>query len=184
MHGKEVNTMPTAAKAAIIDELADQLGRAKLTIIADYRGLKVSDLQGLRRTLTPVGAEVRVAKNTLTTLAATKAGIDGMEALLEGPTALVLAYQDPVQASKIISDFVRTSRVLTVRGGVLDSRVVSAPEVDTIATLPSREELLAKLLGMLASPMARAAGVLSGPVRSLPYLLNARADQLGGEQAA
>ena len=68
--GKEVITMPTAAKAAIIDELADQLSRAKLTIVADYRGLKVGDLQGLRRTLTPVGAEFRVAKNTLTTIAA------------------------------------------------------------------------------------------------------------------
>ncbi len=174
--------MPTPQKAATIDELTDQLGRAQLTIVADYRGLKVADLQGLRGTLRPAGAEFRVAKNTLTTIAAGRAGIEGMESLLEGPTALVLAFDDPVQTSKVVADFVRTSRVLTVRGGVMNNRLVTAPDVEAIATLPSREELLARLLGMLASPMARVAGVLSGPVRSLPYLLNARADQLGGGQ--
>ena len=175
--------MPTPQKAATIDELTDRLTRAKLTIVADYRGLSVGDLQGLRGNLRPLGAEFRVAKNTLTTIAAGQAGIEGMESLLEGPTALVLAFDDPVQTSKVVTDFVRTSRVLTVRGGVMNNRLVSAPDVEAIATLPSREELLARLLGMLASPMARVAGVLGGPFRSLPYLLNARADQLGGGQA-
>ena len=174
--------MPTPQKAATIDELTDQLGRAQLTIVADYRGLKVADLQGLRGNLRPAGAEFRVAKNTLTTIAAGRAGIEGLESLLAGPTALVLAYDDPVQASKIVSDFARTSRILTVRGGVLNNRLVSAPDVEAIATLPSREELLARLLGMLASPMARLAGVLGGPSRSVAYLVNARAEQMGGGQ--
>ena len=174
--------MPTAQKAATIDELTDRLARAQLTIVADYRGLGVGDLQGLRGTLRPLNAEFRVAKNTLTSIAAGRTGIEGMEGLLEGPTALVLAYDDPVQTSKVVSDFARTSRILTVRGGVMNNRLVSAPDIDAIATLPSREELLARLVGMFASPMARVVGVLSGPVRSLPYVLNARADQLGGSQ--
>ena len=172
--------MPTPQKAATIDELTDRLTRAKLTIVADYRGLKVADLQGLRGNLRPAGAEFRIAKNTLTTIAARRAGIAGLESLLEGPTALVLAYDDPVQTSKIVSDFARTSRILTVRGGVMANRMVSAPDVEAIATLPSREELLARLLGMVASPMARLAGVLGGPGRSVAYLLNARAEHLGG----
>ena len=174
--------MPTAQKAATINELTDRLSRAQLTIVADYRGLGVGDLQGLRGSLRPIGAEFRVAKNTLTSIAAGRAGIEGMEGLLEGPTALVLAYDDPVQTSKVVTDFVRTSRVLTVRGGVMNNQLVSAPDIDAIATLPSREELLARVVGMLAAPMARLVGVLGGPVRSLPYVLNARVDQLGGGQ--
>ncbi len=115
--------MPTAEKAEMIDDLTDRLTRAQLTIIADYRGLRVGDLQGLRGNLRPLGAEFRVAKNTLTSIAAERAGIDGVAPMLEGPTALVLAYDDPVATSKVISDFVRTSRVLTLRGGVMNHRL-------------------------------------------------------------
>ena len=176
--------MPTPQKAATIDLLTDQLSRAQLTIVTDYRGLGVSDLQGLRRSLRPIGAECRVAKNTLTRFAAERAGIAGMEPLLEGPTALVLAYDDPVQASKIVTDFVRTSRIMTVRGGIMGQRMVSAPDITELATMPSREELLGKLLGMLVSPMTRTVGVLSGPVRSLPYVLQARVNELGGDAEA
>jgi large subunit ribosomal protein L10 len=93
----------------------------------------------------------------------------------------VLGYDDVVQTAKAVSDFVRTSRVLTVRGAVMEGRLVSPSDVEAIATLPSREELQAKLLGMLVSPMARTVGVLSGPSRSLAYLLNARREQLGGD---
>ena len=176
--------MPTPRKATTIDELSVQLSRSKLTIITDYRGLPVSALQGFRTNLRPGGAELRVAKNTLTAIAARNAGVEGLDELLAGPTAIVLAYDDPVQTAKAVADFVRTSRVLVVRGGVMDGRVVSPADVDAIATLPSKEELQAKLLGMLMSPMARTLGVLSGPSRSLAYLLNARGEQLGGDQEA
>lgn len=176
--------MPTAQKVATVNELSDQLSRAQLTIVTDYRGLRVSDVQGLRSNLRPIDAEFRIAKNTLTTIAAERAGLTDLAGLLAGPTALVLAYGDPVQASKVVTDFVRTSRVLTVRGGIMNYQLVSAPDIDAIATLPSREELLAKLVGMLASPMSRLVGVLNGPARSIPYLLNARAAQLGETPAA
>jgi len=172
--------MPTPQKAATIKELADHLSRAQLMIVTDYRGLKVTDLEGLRSNLRPAGAQFRIAKNTLTTIAADQVGIDGLAGLLAGPTGLVFAYDDPVQASKVVTDFVRTSRILTVRGGVLNNRLLAPAEIDELATLPSREELQAKLLGMFVSPLARTLGVLSGPSRSLAYLLNARAEQLGG----
>jgi len=174
--------MPTAQKAATIDELSDQLSRAKLTIVADYRGLGVADLQGLRGNLRPTGAEFRIAKNTLTSIAAERAGIDGMTPMLEGPTALVLAFDDPVATSKVITDFVRTSRILTVRGGVMNNRPLTGQDVEAISTLPPREELLGRLVGMLASPMARTLGVLGGPARSMAYLLNARTQQMGGDE--
>jgi len=169
--------MPKPEKEETIDELSDQLAKAALVIVTDYRGLKVADLQTLRGNLRPTGAEFRVAKNTLTRIAAEKAGVTGLDSLLEGPSALVFAYTDPVQSAKAISDFVRSSRILAIKGGVMGERAVSAADVEAIATLPSREELLARLLGMLVSPMSRAMGVLTGPSRSMVYVLNARADQ-------
>lgn len=172
--------MPNAEKAQAISELTDQLSRAQLTIVTDYRGLTVTDLQGLRGTLRPLNAQVRVAKNTLTNIAANSVGIDVLQPILEGPTALVFAYGDVVGVSKAVGDFVRTSRVLSVKGGVMGNRLLTAPDIEAIATLPSREELQGKLVGLLASPLSRTVGVLSGPPRSLAYLVQAQIDKLGG----
>jgi large subunit ribosomal protein L10 len=176
--------MPTAQKAKKIDALSEQLSKAQLTIVADYRGLTVGDLQTLRGNLRPFGAEFHIAKNTLARIAATNAGIEGLDPILEGPTAIVLAYDDIVGPSKAISDFARTSRILSVKGGVMNQKFIPAADVEAVASLPSREVLLAKLLGMLQSPMARTAGVLSGPSRSIAYLLQARVNQLGGDAVA
>jgi large subunit ribosomal protein L10 len=176
--------MPTAQKAKKIDALSEQLSKAQLTIVADYRGLTVGDLQTLRGNLRPFGAEFHIAKNTLARIAATNAGIEGLDPILEGPTAIVLAYDDIVGPSKAISDFARTSRILSVKGGVMNQKFIAAADVEAVASLPSREVLLAKLLGMLQSPMARTVGVLSGPSRSIAYLLQARVNQLGGETVA
>src|SRR5687768_4562003 len=122
--------MPNAEKARTIDELTDQLSRAQMTIVADYRGLKVTDLQGLRGTLRPLNAQVRVAKNTLTNIAAGRAGIDVLQPILEGPTALVFAYGDIVSVSKSVGDFARASRIMTVRGGVMNNRLLMPPDVE------------------------------------------------------
>jgi len=170
--------VPTALKAATIEQLTDQLGRAQLAIVTDYRGLGVTDLQAFRGTLRPLDAEFRIAKNTLTLIAANRAGIDALEPVLAGPTALVLAYGDIVSVSKAVSDFARTSRILTVRGAVMNNRLLSPEDVDAIGALPSRDELIGRLVGLLASPMARTVGVLSGPSRSFAYLLSARANQM------
>lgn len=168
--------MPTRQKANTIDVISEQLSRALLVIVTDYRGLKVADLQSFRGNLRPSGAEFHVAKNTLTKIAANNAGVNGLDSMLEGPSGLVFAFEDPVQTAKAVSDFVRTSRILSVKGGVMGDRAVSAADVDAIATLPSREELQAKLLGMMISPMSRTLSVLAGPSRSMVYLLNARAE--------
>jgi len=175
--------MPTAVKAAQIEDLVERLGRSQFTIIADYRGLSVDALQGFRARLKPLDAEFKVAKNTLTRIAAEQVGIEGLEAQLEGPTAILFAYGDIVAPAKAISDFARSSRILTVRAGVLNNQVVTPADVEAISSLPPREELLGKLVGLLASPMTRTVGVLSGPARSVVYLGNARVEQLGGVAA-
>lgn len=174
--------MPTPQKATAIDALTESLQRAQLAVLTDYRGLKVSDLQALRATLKPMGAEFHVAKNTLTRIASERAGIEGLAPMLEGPLALLLAYDDIVGASKAITDFARTSRILTVKGGVLNNRLVTASDIEALGSMPSREVLIGKLLGLMISPMARTVGVLSGPSRSLAYVVQARIDQLGGSE--
>ena len=176
--------MPTAQKATEIDELTDRLSRAQLTIITDYRGLSVTALQDFRSRVRPMDAEFRVAKNTLTRIAAERVGIEGLETQLEGPTAILFAYGDVVAPAKAVSDFARTSRILQVRAGVMNNQVLNASDVEAISSLPPREELLGKLVGLLASPMARTVGVLSGPSRSVVYLANARVEQLGGPAEA
>jgi large subunit ribosomal protein L10 len=175
--------MPTPQKAAQIEDLADRLSRSQLTIIADYRGLSVGALQEFRARIQPMEAEFRVAKNTLTRIAAQQVGIEGLEPQLEGPTAILFAYGDVVAPAKAVSDFARTSRILQVRAGVMNNQVLTPADVEAISSLPPREELLGKLVGLLASPMTRTVGVLSGPARSLVYLSNARVEQLGGETA-
>jgi large subunit ribosomal protein L10 len=177
--------MPTQVKAQQIDEIADRMQRAQLTVLAEYRGLSVSALQDLRGRLRPVEAEFKVAKNTLTRIAAERVGIEGLETHLEGSTAIMFAYGDVVAPAKAMSDFARTSRILQVKAGVMNNQILSQADVEAISSLPSREELLGRLVGMLASPMARTVGVLSGPSRSVAYLVNARIESLGGveEQA-
>ncbi len=170
--------MPTMRKAQTIKELTVSIGKSQMAIICDYRGLKVTDLQAFRKNLRPHGGEFHVVKNTLTNIAAKANGIDGLDDVLQGPTGVVLVDGDIVQAAKVVNDFARTSRILTVKGGVLGKAVINAAEVEAVATLPSREELYGKLVGLLASPMARTVGVLSGPGRSIAYVLNARAEQL------
>lgn len=174
--------MPTQAKAAQIDDLVERMQRAELTIVADYRGLTVSALQDLRGRLRPVEAEFKVAKNTLTRIAAEKIGIEGLETHLEGPTAIMFAYGDIVAPAKAIGDFARSSRILQVKAGVMNGEVVTPEDIEAISSLPPREELLGKLVGLLASPMSRTVGVLSGPSRSVAYLVNARIESLGGHE--
>jgi large subunit ribosomal protein L10 len=176
--------MPTAQKAREIDALADSFQRAQLVVLANYRGLSVGQLQQLRGNLRETNAEFTVAKNTLTRIAAERVGVEIPAEHLEGPTALMFAYEDVVAPAKALNDFVRSSRVLELKVGVMEGHSLDRSQIEALASLPPREELLAKLVGLLASPMSRVVGVLGGPSRSMAYLLNARAEQLGGGEAA
>jgi large subunit ribosomal protein L10 len=176
--------MPTPKKVATVAELSESLRRAQLTIVTDYRGLKVSDMQSLRSQLRPLNAEVKVAKNTLTRMAARQIHLEALDPALEGPTALVVAYDDPVQPAKVVSDFARTSRILQIRAGLLQGALIRPEEVEALASLPSREVLVGRVIGGLAGPLYGLAGVLSGPIRSFMYVIQARLEQLGGAESA
>ncbi len=173
--------MPTEQKTGTIEELQQRIGETELMIIADYRGLTVTDLQGLRGQLRGVGAEFRVAKNTLTRIAANNRGVTSLDAVLEGPTALVFAGTDLVGASKIINDFVRSSRILKVKGALLQGQAVAASEVESIATLPPKVEIIAALVGALDAPIAGFVQALDFAVSEFTSLLDARVAQLGGD---
>lgn len=176
--------MPTTQKATQIEVLRDSFTRSQLAVIADYRGLSVSQLQTLRGTLRQSGAEFTVAKNTLTRIASDAAGITIPAEFLEGPTAIMFAFDDVVAPTKALTDFVRSSRILTLKVGVMEGQTLNTSQLEALASMPPREELLGKLVNLLASPMTRTAGVLSGPSRSLAYVLNARIEQLGGTAEA
>lgn len=180
--GRRKSALATPQKEAIVSELTDQLSRSMLTIVTDYRGLTVTELQNLRAQLRPHKAEFRVAKNTLTRRAADAIQLEGLEGVLAGPTALVFAYEDVAQPAKVIRDFVRTSRLMQVKAAVLEGEVVAPERFEVIADLPSREELIAKVVGGVAAPLYGLVNVMSGPARSLAYVLQARVNQL--DQAA
>jgi large subunit ribosomal protein L10 len=172
--------MPTPRKEAAVAELTELMDRSNAVIVTDYRGLSVSALTNLRSQLRDANAEYRVTKNTLTTLAARSAGVEGIDAALEGPTALAFALGDPAAPAKVLNDFARTSRILSIKAGVLNKRPISAEDVQSLATLEPREVLIAKVLGGLNSPIASLVGVLNASISSIAYVLQARIDQLGG----
>lgn len=172
--------MPTPKKQQTVAELRAILDRSSLAVIADYRGLKVNDLEDLRSRLRPLNGEARVAKNTLITIAAKQAGKEGLEQYLSGPTVLITANDDPVSVAKAIGDFARVSRILQVRGGIAGQRTVNEAELTTIAALPARDVLLGRVVGQIQAPLYGLVSVLSGTIRKFAYVLQARIDQLGG----
>jgi len=177
--------MPTEKKADTIAELEERIAGAHLMILADYRGLKVTDLQNLRGQLRGVGAEFRVAKNTLTRIAANNKGITSLDATLEGPTALVFAGEDVVGPSKVINDFARISRILKVKGALLQGKTVAADQVEALATLPPKEVLIATIVGSLDAPISNVVFALDFAITEFTSLLDARVAQLeGGAEAA
>jgi len=176
---------PRPEKVAVVDEVREHLREADAAILTEYRGLKVKDLAQLRRSLSPTGTEYRIYKNTLVRFAARDLGLDHLEQLLEGPTAIAFVKGDAAGAAKAIRDFGRTNPALVIKGGVLGTKVMSADEAVALADLPSREVLLARLAGAIAAPMQQFAGLLQALPRNLAYGLKALIDQrvAGGEAA-
>ena len=172
--------VPTPKKQQTVSELREILDRSTLAVIADYRGLKVVDLEDLRARLRSADGEARVAKNTLITLAARQGGKESLEQYLAGPTILITTSGDPVGVAKVIGDFARASRILQVRGGMAGQRTIDEAALARIATLPSREVLLGRVVGQIQAPLYGLVGVLSGTIRTFAYVLQARIDQLGG----
>jgi large subunit ribosomal protein L10 len=150
-------------KRAAVAELTDQFRGSSATVLTEYRGLTVAELKTLRRQLGS-GAAYTVTKNTLAKRAAVEAGIDGLDALFTGPTALAFVSGDPVEAAKSLRDFGRAHPALIIKGGVFEGRTISADEVRKLADLESREVLLAKLAGAMKANLSKAAALFQAPL--------------------
>jgi large subunit ribosomal protein L10 len=167
-------------KEAIITDLTEKFSRSQAIILTDYRGLSVAEISRLRHQLREMTTGYHVVKNRLVKLALAKAGLPVPEDLLQGPTAMAFCYEDVAASAKAVMDFARESRILTIKGGVLSDRVITTKQVSALATLPSVDVLRAQVLAGIQSPMAGLLDVLSGPLRQLVYVLQARAQQLEG----
>jgi large subunit ribosomal protein L10 len=161
-------------KAEQVEVLTEKLRKAKVALLTDYRGLTVTQLQDLRGRLRTGDVEYRVVKNTLARRAAEAAGVPGLQSELEGPVAIAFGYDDLSLPSKPISDFVRTTRLkLDVKGGLVEGRVFTPDQVKQLADLPSRETLIAQLMGTLQSPVSQLVGIMQTPVQQLIGVLDA-----------
>ena len=169
--------MPTEAKQATVAELKDELSRARTTIVADYRGLTVSDIQSVRRNLRGQGITYRVVKNRLAKIAAQEAGTGELNELLVGPSALAMGSGDEVTIARTFLDAIKPFRQVAVRGAVLSGKRVDADAVARLATLPTRDVLLGQLAGGIVAPLSSMASLLAAPLRNLGYALQQVADQ-------
>ena len=167
-------------KERVVAELTERLRTSETLIVADYRGLTNAEIDGLRSKLLEHGARFAVVKNTLTRRAAEAAGADALLALLEGPSAIafVEAEGDPVAVAKALRDAATSTKVLAIRGGVLEGSALSASEVENLATLPPAEVLRAQLVGAIVSPLTTVVALISAPLRDLAGLIDARIEQL------
>lgn len=167
-------------KERIVEEMTERLRSTQTLIVADYRGLTMTQIDELRTKLLEHGARFSVVKNTLTRRAAEAAGTEPLLALLDGPTAIAFLESDgdPVAVAKALNDSARTTRVLTVKGGILDGAPISEAEVASLATLPGAETLRAQLVGALAGPLTTVVGLFTAPPRDLVGILEARIRQL------
>src|SRR5690606_23038573 len=150
-------------KAEAVATLSEQFRSAAATVLTEYRGLTVAQLRDLRRALGD-NATYTVTKNTLAVRAAGQAGLDGLESLFTGPTALAFVSGDPVEAAKSLRDFGRSHPALVIKGGVFEGRTITADEVRQLADLESREVLLAKLAGGMKATLSRAAAMFQAPL--------------------
>jgi large subunit ribosomal protein L10 len=165
-----------ADKATAVAELTDHFKNSSATVLTEYRGLTVSQITELRRSL---GGQTKysVSKNTLAKRAASDAGIEGLDELFAGPTALAFVSGDPVEAAKGLRAFARTHPVLVIKGGVFEGRAISAAEVSKIADLEPREVLLAKLAGAMKGNLTKAAGTFQAPLAQVARLAAALQDK-------
>jgi large subunit ribosomal protein L10 len=162
--------MAKADKATAVADIAEQFKEATATVVTEYRGLTVANLAELRRSLSG-SATYTVAKNTLVKRAASDAGIDGLDELFAGPTAIAFISGEPVDAAKAIKTFAKDHKALVIKGGYMDGKALSVEEVNRIADLESREVLLAKLAGAMKAKTSQAAALFAAPASQVARLV-------------
>ena len=159
-------------KEAKVAEIKEKLEKAQAVILADYQGLTVEEDTQLRKTLRENGVEYKVYKNTLVTLAAKELGIEGISEYLEGPVAIAFGYEDATAPARILNDFAKDHKKLELKAGIVEGELYDTQKVVQLASIPSKEVLIAKLLGSIKAPLS-----------NLAYLLNAIKDKKEADSA-
>src|SRR5579872_1015932 len=177
--------MDKNAKQKVVDELTDRMRTSETLIVADYRGLTMPQIDALRGELLKHGAKFQVVKNTLTRRAVEAAGADTLLAMLEGPTAIAFLESggDPVAVAKALQAAAKDTQVLELRGGVLQGRVMTGDEVESLAKLPPVDVLRGQVLGAITAPLTTIVALFNAPLQNLIGLIDARIEQLGGAEA-
>jgi large subunit ribosomal protein L10 len=176
-------------KTAVIDDIKARFDSADAAVLTEYRGLTVTDIATLRAALRPAATDYKIFKNTLAKRAAHDAGLDDLVASFEGPIAIAFVRSeggDPVTAAKALRDFARTNPNLVLKGGILGPRILTSADIEALADVPPRDQLLARLAGGFQAPMVKAAGLFQAFTRNMAYGLKALIDQRveGGEALA
>jgi large subunit ribosomal protein L10 len=171
------------AKVATVDELKAKVDATSTAVVTEYRGMTVAQIQTLRRQLRALDADYKVFKNTLVRRAIAGTTVEPLDAFLEGPTAIAFVNGDVSAVAKALRDFAKATPTLVVKGGVLDGKALSVSDLAALADLPSRDVLLARLAGLIASPLSTMAGLLKAVPQNLAYGLAALIDAKGGAPA-
>ncbi len=175
---------PRPEKVAVVDEVRERLSSSNGALLTEYRGLKVSDLAALRRSVVEAGGEYKIYKNTLVRRAAAELELTDLDPLLVGPTAIAFIDGDAVAVAKSLRDFARGNPNLTIKGGLLGTKVLSAADAGALADVAPREVILAQLAGALAAPLQKMAGLLQALPRNFAYGLSALLEKRGKEAPA
>ena len=172
-------------KEQVVAELAERLRASDTLILADYRGLSVGELDDVRTQILAHGARFSVVKNTLTKRAAEEAGLETLTALLDGPTAIAFVGDgDMVAVAKTLNDTARKTKILSIKGGILQGAPLAADQVVELASLPPYDVLQGQVLGAIVGPLTSIVGLFAAPLQDFVGLIDARIDQLGGAEAA
>jgi large subunit ribosomal protein L10 len=178
--------MHRSDKERVVAELTERLRSADTLIVTDYRGLTNVQLESLRDELIKHGARLSIVKNTLTRRAAEAAGADSLLALLEGPSAIAFieADGDPVSVAKALSDTARESRILEIRGGIMQGRSIDPAAVEELSKVPPLDVLRGQVVGAILAPLNQLVGLVNAPLRDFVGLIDSRIEQLGGAEEA
>ena len=142
-------------KKVVVAEIKEKLVAAKSVVLIDYRGLTVAEVTELRNQCRKAGVEYAVLKNTMVSLAAKEAGIEGLDAYLKGPTAVAFGMEDAVAPAKVLTEFIKKTKKTEVKCGLLDGQILDAAGVEALAAIPSREVLIAKIMGSMMSAVSK-----------------------------
>lgn len=166
--------MPTQEKTEIVADLRQRLDGVKTVMLTEYRGLTVAQLSELRKQLRVVHAEYKVVKNRLARLAGDERGFEALRPHLKGPTALVIAQDDPVAVAKTLTTFARTNQAFAIKVGVVDGQLVTADGIKALSELPSKDALRAQIVGLIQGPLTQLVTLLNAPQREIAYVLDQR----------